>query len=633
MAFLLLSNIEERYLKMTSLNIYRLKNVKTKKYCWIYSGYSEYERAIKAKKKRSILLEADHAFQNPDDIILDKKLGCADKYDEPTIAKIIVDDIITFAPSEVMSQRLPILYLSVIDKNTLRKFIDLMGEYPQIDFEVTETILEERSKRANEKINVLNQSTPYWQNVARSVSYLLYEIPENKKDVNYVPFDLSKVRIDQDNDIPIFYKEYYPTQFYNPNEDRNLEDKKKYASLALLYEYIRGLKYKVEDDEPLKVDGDQHEGKNNDYKRCLKSMITSRVLYMSEESLANTPNEALVRDALMIYSDQFRRLLTPFTGSIILAAIPSHNHRITNIVSRIVNELSSSDAQIINGNIFINKIKDEAEAHSLQGMEGRSQKKHEETWQSQINSQDISQYVKNLPLIIIDDLTTSGSSLKAANEYFKRMGFTNLYDFVFGKSTTSKAIIDEEAVTKSYDGLIMDLDQTFYNSAKADNSKAQYYFPDLIDKLRDKNIKFVFVTQSSKEKVEQYCQNDPEVMDNLFTVDNRYTTVRKDSISFYKPSSVTVQEAIREKLNDCNNILGVGNNEDDIMAYRRAGIDTALATWGNTIKNIISTANYVVKDEEDLFAVLEDGIKFLDRQDIFWDKHDRYMISKERMEY
>lgn len=600
---------------MTSVNVYRLKNIKTKKYCWIYSAYSEYERAIKAKKNHQILLEADRAFQTPDDIVLDKKLGYMDKEDTSTINQIIVDDIINFNSKEVMSQRLPELYLSVVDEGTLKKFTKLVIKYPQINLGISETFLEEKNSRANEKINNLKINTPYWRNVECSTSYLLHSLPKHGTNENYIPFNLNKVKVDQDNLVPVFYKKYYPTQFYNPNEEENLEDKAEYAPLMQMYQYIRGLKYKIEDDEPLKVDGDKNDGKNRNYRKCLQAVLRS-FINISDQDLANISNDDLVKEAVFVYSEHFHKLLNPITGSIILAAIPAHNHQIKNIVSRIVDTLSSTNNQIINGNALISKVFDEVEAHSIQGMKGRDKKKHEATWKCKVDSTDINEYVKNLPVIIIDDLTTSGNSLKAANEYFAKIGFTNLYDFVFGKSTSSKSILDENAVTKKYDGLVMDLDQTFYDSANSGGVNATYYIPNLISKLKIENIKFVFVTQSSKDKVRQYCNSDDEVMSNLFMIDDKYTTVRRDNTSFYKPSSVTIQEAVRKNLKNCNNILGVGNNENDIMAYRRAGIDTALATWGNPIKNICSTANYILKTENDLFTVLQDGVRFLDEQDI-----------------
>ena len=252
-------------------------------------------------------------------------------------------------------------------------------------------------------------------------------------------------------------------------------------------------------------------------------------------------------------------------------------------------------------------------------MEGRNINTHLKSWRCDIRKENITNYVGNLPIVIIDDIATSGNSLIAADEYFEKLGFKHIYNFVFGKSTPSTSLIDEHATHKTYDGIIMDLDQTYYNSAyRNDNGVAKVYFEDLELKLKQLNVKIVFVTQTSKNNVLSYCDNDVNsfVMKNLFLTDKKYTTVKEDDVSFYKPSGYTITKAIEQNLSECHSILGIGNNENDIIAYRRAGIDTALATWGDVIINLKTTANYVIRNEDDLLAVLRDGISFLDKKDL-----------------
>lgn len=586
-------------------NIYRLKSLNTKKFFWIISAHSDFKNAIRAKRKQKIKLESDKALEYPDQIILDKNLGQIAQNDVARQYQLLIDDISIFKTTDVMSQRLNWLYLGVTEDN-FDIFHQIITQYPQIDLGpvYSETLLQDEQRIAQERLQ--NSANPnFWQAVINATTLLInhYQINDMQVDNNTfksMPFNLNKVKIDQDGLKPVFYDTYYPTHFLL------LENDPKYSELNKQYVFIRGLKYKIEDEFPLKVDGDRNDSKNRNYKECLKHVV----------NINNTvSNEEIVNKAVNYYSIKLESLLNFNTLPLILVALPAHNIKIHNIVSRIVKKITSSQNVLIDGSELMIKKRNESEAHSEKGMLGRNTVEHEKSWSSNIKKENISPYLKKLPIIVIDDLTTSGSSLKAADHYFTTLGFTNIFNFVFGKSTLSTSIVDIDAVIKKYDGVVIDLDQTFYDSAHKDNI-ALPYFKDLLDKLEMKNIKYIFVTQSSRDKVIEDCGNDDRICHHLYLYNNHYTVVERNNNSCYKPNGQTIFQAVHTCLNDCQNILGVGNNENDIIAYRRAGIDTALATWGNSVKNIPTTANYVINNEQDLLAVLENGVKYLDKQDI-----------------
>lgn len=585
-------------------NIFRLKSLKTKKVFWIVTSCSDYKEALVKKKSQEIELEADKAIRYPNQIILDKVLGQVDGENQSQQSEKILADILLFNPRDVMSQRQRTLYLCVTEGN-VNKFEEIMKNYPQIDLGwiYDSSKLLQLNKKAH---NIESTRNPmYWEAIASATDVLLRHSNDIKviKSDGFIPFNVD-IKADQDKKRLIFYREYYPTHFYE------LKNNPKYKSLTRLYEFSRGLKYKIEDEPPLRVDGRENDGRNKNYRICLEHLLDIK---------SSISNEELVSKAVDFYSKHLKSVLYSKNGSIILAALPAHNKLIKNIVSRIVEKLATDNDWIINGNRLIVKNADEVEAHNEVGMEGRNINTHLKSWRCDIRKENITNYVGNLPIVIIDDIATSGNSLIAADEYFEKLGFKHIYNFVFGKSTPSTSLIDEHATHKTYDGIIMDLDQTYYNSAyRNDNGVAKVYFEDLELKLKQLNVKIVFVTQTSKNNVLSYCDNDVNsfVMKNLFLTDKKYTTVKEDDVSFYKPSGYTITKAIEQHLSECHRILGIGNNENDIIAYRRAGIDTALATWGDVIINLKTTANYVIRNEDDLLAVLRDGISFLDKKDL-----------------
>lgn len=535
-------------------------------------------------------------------------------------ALIVINDMASFAPSEVLPGSIPFLFaysqnfgidasgkLMIIDKNVkdLNNLISLMQRYPQIDFGMSYQKEELISRIKN--IKKLIQDNSNNKKYRLEYSILLHwfgQLDTNLQQkllniYDFQPFNLDSVKLNQDHKVPLFFKDYYPSHYLSfrrliqQRRDRNPHHVELYQSIDNQFMELSGLKYKFEESEV----EDTAQRENSSHKNDLANFLAIKL---------PTPNPIFAKTAIQKYSKLLLSLLNNQTKKpIMMAAIPSHKKTIKNIVSRIVEHLANTTLYIKNGNEFIVKNHDEQAAHNLKGTKGRNSKKHEATLSSERNPSD---YEKSLPLIIIDDMSTTGSSMEAATNHFRKLGFKHIYNFIFGMSIPYISIKDFHPELKNFDGIVFDLDQTIYDSAHTLNGNpARLYFPDLFKKLESNNIKVVFVTQSSYKNVRQYC-DDQFLLDHLFTEkqSNYLSTVHvgPNGEKYYKPSGVTIREAVKRYLNNCKNIIGIGNNETDILAYTNAGIDTALAEWGNPIKGVPTKANYRLKNETELLNLL-----------------------------
>ena len=78
------------------------------------------------------------------------------------------------------------------------------------------------------------------------------------------------------------------------------------------------------------------------------------------------------------------------------------------------------------------------------------------------------------------------------------------------------------------------------------------------------------------------------------------------TIPAIKPHSAMVQLA-KEKLEEigCNRIIGVGNSETDILAFKAVGIESILVNWGNKAKIFISNKpNKIFSDVGELYNLI-----------------------------
>lgn len=538
-------------------------------------------------------------------------------------AFIVGADMAHFSPSEVLPGAIPFLYayspnfgidaagkLVILDENAhdLEGLVNLMARYPQVDFGMS--YQKDELQRRVDRLTALVDQDPDDKEHALKRAILQHWLQQLTKSsalqqrlldlYDFQPFDLTRVKVNQDNLVPLFFKDYYPSHYLSFRR-RMQQDRDKTPQHVALYQNIdkqfmelSGLKYKFEEDQV--EESGQRE--NNNHKQDLLGF-----LHLDAATLPASLERATVRE----YSKQLLALLNDHDRQpLIMAAIPSHKRATRNIVSRVVDHLANVTLFVKNGNEFIVKTQDEQAAHTLKGTAGRNSQKHEETMDTTRQPTD---YEKNLPLIIIDDMSTTGSSMVAATDHFRKLGFKHIYNFIFGRSIPYLSIQDFHPELKTFDGVVFDLDQTIYDSAHATgDAPARLYFPDLFQKLAESGLKVVFITQSSYKRVIKYC-DDPFLIDHLYKEDqgNYVTTVHvgPNGEHYYKPSGVTIREAVKKYLGDCKNIVGIGNNETDILAYTNAGIDTALAEWGNPLKGVPTKANYRLKDEDDLLDLLQ----------------------------
>ncbi|MDM8266691.1 hypothetical protein QUW44_05895 [Limosilactobacillus pontis] len=530
-------------------------------------------------------------------------------------AAVTATDMVKFSPNEVLPGTIPYLYayssnfgidaagkLVILEENApdLKGLIKLMAQYPQIDFGMSyqKDELQRRIDRLADKGHALECAIlKHWLKRLDGDTDLQRRLQEL---YDFQPFTLGRVKVDQDHQIPLFFKDYYPSHYLSfrsimqQKRDRTPQHVKLYQNIDNQFMELSGLKYKFEEDQV--EQGAQRE--NASHKQDLVDFLGL--------SAPVAPAD-LARATVRTYSKQLLALLNDHDNRpVIMAAIPSHKRTIRNIVSRVVDHLANATLFIKNGNEFIVKTQDEQAAHTLKGTAGRNSQKHEETMAATRQPTD---YEKNLPLIIIDDMSTTGSSMVAATDHFRKLGFKHIYNFIFGRSIPYLSIQDFHPELKTFDGVVFDLDQTIYDSAHATgDAPARLYFPDLFQKLAESGLKVVFITQSSYKRVIKYC-DDPFLIDHLYKEDqgNYVTTVHvgPNGEHYYKPSGVTIREAVKKYLGDCKNIVGIGNNETDILAYTNAGIDTALAEWGNPLKGVPTKANYRLKDEDDLLNLLQ----------------------------
>lgn len=528
-------------------------------------------------------------------------------------AMVVANDMARLSPSEVLPGRIPFLYayspnfgidaagrLMILDEHAhdLEGLVNLMARYPQVDFGMSyqEDELQRRIEALAEGQDLERAILEHWLKRLTENSALRQRLQEL---YDFQPFDLDRVKVNQDNQVPLFFKDYYPSHYLSfrrvmqQNRDKTPQHVELYQNIDNQFMELSGLKYKFEEDQV----EESAQRENASHKQDLLGFL----------GLTGPAAPAdLARATVREYSKQLLALLNDHDHQpVIMAAIPSHKRAIKNIVSRVVDHLANVTLFIKNGNEFIVKTQDEQAAHTLKGTAGRNSQQHEETMAALRQPSD---YEKNLPLIIIDDMSTTGSSMVAATDHFKKLGFKHIYNFIFGMSIPYLSIQDFHPELKTFDGVVFDLNQTIYDSAHATgDAPARLYFPDLFQKLAESDLKVVFITQDSYRQTAKLC-DDPFLLDHLFKEDqgNYVSTVHvgPNGDRYYKPSGVTVREAVKNYLGDCQNIVGIGNNETDVLSYTNAGIDTALAEWGNPLKGVPTKANYRLKDEDDLLNLL-----------------------------
>lgn len=159
--------------------------------------------------------------------------------------------------------------------------------------------------------------------------------------------------------------------------------------------------------------------------------------------------------------------------------------------------------------------------------------------------------------------------------------------------------------------VLFDLDQTLIDSRQAEIyrknrewSKVYDLIPqllpykginELLHNLKSNNLKIGIVTSSPKT----YC----------LRVIN-YWGWRIDSIVAYhdtvyhKPHPEPLYKAIQQLSGEANSVMYVGDQEDDIIASRQAGILSVYATWGLTKTNENIDADHLVTKVSHLYQFI-----------------------------
>lgn len=365
------------------------------------------------------------------------------------------------------------------------------------------------------------------------------------------------------------------------------------------YRFIKGLKY---------VDNDKYI--NSEDKEKFHQFL---------EEFGNIPG----------YSKCILHLLnSDYRGKILLASIPSSKIDKVSITNKVVDYVCNKDARFINANNLIQKVNNTETAHEKSGTRN---------WQDQLQSLSVNtipKEYKNYPILVIDDVMTSGSSFIAIYKLLiQSLGIDkeNIYFYSYGRTikhdnyimlNTTKNIPKQN---QSIDSIIFDLDQTIFDNSilfnydmREQNSRGLVteMLNDkkikLFDEIKElmsivqtnKNLKIAFVSNRGKTaqtmldyfKDELYITNDNSDTNFLLSFKDCIVEDEEQKLFRMKPDSYLIDEAIKKMgLNtETNRVIGIGNALNDISAYNNANIESVLVNWGNDqiIDNDLG-ANYV----------------------------------------
>lgn len=265
-------------------------------------------------------------------------------------------------------------------------------------------------------------------------------------------------------------------------------------------------------------------------------------------------------------------------------------------------------------------------------------------------------------ILLIDDIVTTATSFREINRYLiDKIGVPKekLVNFAFYKYQKVdnwekiKKLSKEKTIIKdsNIDGIIWDFDQTIVDSRKR-NKKFEDSIFDLVNRnIQEKctleydvyeNLNDVFnyisdkipycITSNRPNFVNKYL-SFPKIHTNifpqrridLFNKSFYYYYAEKDDISkfnckllvrkkgeeCYKPSSDLINKSIellKEKTNTpAKRIIGIGNTKNDIIAYKAAGIEAVLVTWGIKYYYNDYGADYVFKTPIELLEFIKEN--------------------------
>lgn len=233
-------------------------------------------------------------------------------------------------------------------------------------------------------------------------------------------------------------------------------------------------------------------------------------------------------------------------------------------------------------------------------------------------------------ILVIDDIVTSGKSFQALCKFLRNAGFGGqIYNFAFARTMPGVCIDAYKEYDPSFhrgkmpssklEALIFDLDQTLLDSfiremGFEDGSWDGGKYPEFassrklgpyqvfegIDELMRMKTPFAIVSNRSVRQLRELFKSKPlaeaifknhsyissgsKLPEEVFS----YPLEEKEGypVKCYKPCPAGVSNAIawlsrrNSRKEDALRIVGLGNTLEDMIAYRLAGIESALALWG-----------------------------------------------------
>lgn len=453
-------------------------------------------------------------------------------------------------------------------------------------------------------------------------------------------FKTKELHADVEQLHPVLFLNYYPLRTAS-YRDQELE----------LYRYINGLKYVENDSSDSNL-------RNKEYFKEVGGL------------------EKYVDDLLEVLNNKY-------VSPVLFIGIPSSKVEKKNMIEHIIEEITERQENYINAQFIMEKTEDTITAHENNN-EARDIEKHIQSWKLSIS--DLESYL-DYPVVVLDDVITSGSSFNAAYKYLRDLGFKkeNLHFFAYGKSLKniylreiekSRELPRATEATKPISGIIFDLDQTIINTnnihefigmrytdrkqfyrrlrTKINRGEDFQFYPSMANILKDlitnhPSIPVIFLTNNIQFTATVYLDGNLEAIikkpktvsekiPDLYVGDQRvasyvvkeqrYINIEKihnlisyndaelyaidsENVPKIKPSPDLVYKAIDAMYLKEENprIIGVGNTEIDIAAYKNATIESILVNWGNQYEILNQfNADYVFDKIETFEQFLKENI-------------------------
>lgn len=299
-------------------------------------------------------------------------------------------------------------------------------------------------------------------------------------------FDLYHTKVDEEHVLPVMYREFYPTHFRVFAE----------SQADPMRRYIKGLKYNDLDAKPYEHD-------------CF------------EENHGVTG-----------YMDDFLKLLTYQPGDrFVLVAIPSSKVDKVNVVQKVIAQLAQTyPKQFIDGCALLKRKADGTAAH--EGNNGnRDANRHMQAWDQAVT---VDADYQELPIIVMDDVLTSGASFDAADLFLSRklgLPLEHIMNFAYGKTVLRSSLQywqqeSSQSAHSSVKAVILDLDQTLFDTTALrrvvpESSKKSWweihemknYAPGLFKRLATLSLPYAIVSNNTTRKLEFILTNRSATFD------------------------------------------------------------------------------------------------------------------------